>query len=61
MIELLHCPQCGEEAEELVEGYCQECTNDNYSELFAHNCRKERWARMNEQERENEIRQAALS
>ncbi|MCA9340431.1 MAG: hypothetical protein KDA17_05945 [Candidatus Saccharibacteria bacterium] len=58
MSELLHCPQCGEYVEGLVEGYCQECTNNNYSELFEHNWQQERWARMNEQEREHEIRQA---
>lgn len=57
MSELLHCPQCGEDAEGLIEGYCQECTNDNYNELFSHNWQQERWSRMNEQERENEIRQ----
>lgn len=51
----LHCPQCGEECEELVEGYCQECANDNYNEIFAHNYQQERWARMNEQERQDEI------
>ncbi len=46
----MYCPQCGEETEQLVEGYCQDCANDNYAAIFEREWQQERWARMNEQE-----------
>lgn len=51
-----NCPQCGEKAEVFVEGYCQDCTNNNYMELTEFSWARERWARMSQQERMQEIR-----
>lgn len=56
----LCCPQCGLETEVFEEGYCQPCNEENYSHIYAENWQRERWLRMDSQEREYEIRQAML-
>jgi len=53
----IYCPQCGEEAEDLVEGYCQECTDQNYSELFDHQHRFDEWQKLSEKEKDRRINQ----
>ena len=50
------CPQCGEDAEQLVEGYCQDCTNDNYSNLFRHNFEFNEWNNLSDKERQDRIK-----
>lgn len=52
----LHCPQCGESAEELHEGYCKECCNENQEVLDRHNAEHDRWERMDNERREEAIR-----
>ena len=54
----LACPQCGEPTEELHEGYCRECCDDNQYSLDAHNAGFDRWERMSDRERGDEIRRA---
>lgn len=54
----LNCPQCGEPTEELHEGYCKECCDENNAALFQHNFNYDRWAHMSDSERDSEIRRA---
>lgn len=56
----LHCPQCGEPTEELHEGYCEECCNQNQAELDRHNAEYDHWNRMNAERREEEIRRGCI-
>ncbi len=34
---MTNCPQCGELSEQLHEGYCEQCCNDNQAALDRHN------------------------
>lgn len=54
----LYCPQCGEDCEELVEGYCSDCAEENQRELDLHNLQYDRWKGLTDQQREDEIKSA---
>jgi len=54
----MHCPQCGNDCDRLDEGYCPDCTRENYAQLFAHNFEYRRWQQMSDSERSDEIRRA---
>lgn len=51
----LYCPQCGEDCEELVEGYCYYCTAKNYSELQAHEWQQKWWNSLSEEEKARQV------
>ena len=53
---VLHCPQCGEPVEQLHEGYCEDCCNQNQAELDRHNAEYDHWNRMDDERREEAIR-----
>ena len=52
------CPQCGEPTEELHEGYCAECCEENQTRLDLHNASFDAWERMSDSQRGAEIRNA---
>lgn len=51
----LYCPQCGEDCEELVEGYCQECTDQNYKNLNEFEAQKRWWNSLPDEEKDRQI------
>lgn len=51
----LSCPQCGEDCEDLIEGYCQECTDQNYNELQAHEAQERWWNSLSEEEKKRQV------
>ena len=55
---MLHCPQCGLETETFHEGYCQECCAENQRCLDEHNMSYDRWQRLSNEERDEEVRRA---
>lgn len=58
MMNAFNCPQCGEQAETLHEGYCEPCRSDNQSALDGHNFKHDRWAQMSDSDRDAEIKRA---
>jgi hypothetical protein len=52
----MNCPQCGMECKELVEGYCQDCTDENYNNLFKHQAELEHWESLTAKEKERKIK-----
>lgn len=54
----LACPQCGEDTDELHEGYCLECCQANQTALDAHNALFDWWESLSFRERRNQIRKA---
>ena len=52
------CPQCGEEADRLTEGYCDACNRENYNALLLHEESYKRWNKLSDQERYREIMEA---
>ena len=57
---MFDCPQCSEETEELHEGYCKECCDENNKALHTHNHHYDRWSRLPEEERVADIVAATL-
>jgi hypothetical protein len=55
-----HCPQCGEKASVLYEGYCEECRMANQSALDQHNAQFDRWERLSDDARWAEIKNARI-
>lgn len=55
---LWDCPQCGEGAEQLHEGYCRECCNENQRALDEHNEAYDRWRAMSQDQRDAAIKRA---
>jgi hypothetical protein len=53
-----HCPQCGNETDRLHEGYCEDCRNANQAALDEHNAAYDRWQKMTDRERADDIRRA---
>lgn len=51
-----YCPQCGEDADEFQEGVCVDCRHENQERLDQHNWAYDRWSRMTDNERWDEIR-----
>jgi ribosomal protein L37E len=54
----LYCPQCGEDTDELHEGYCEVCCYNNQQALDDHNYSYRMWQELSRQEREDQIRRA---
>lgn len=52
------CPQCGEPAERLCEGYCEPCSEANQAALDLHNIEHDRWQAMTDRQRDHAIREA---
>lgn len=52
------CPQCGCECGRLEAGICRDCYRDNHEELLLHNASFDRWERLSDDERDDEIRRA---
>ena len=52
------CPQCGNPCEELVEGYCAECSKENNDRLHDHNHQYDEWQKLNDAERSARIKTA---
>lgn len=52
------CPQCGEPAETLHEGCCEQCCAGNQAALDDHNFQYDRWERLSSFQRHAEIKQA---
>ncbi|MCW8988353.1 MAG: hypothetical protein OQK75_11870 [Gammaproteobacteria bacterium] len=57
-MEELYCPQCGERTEQLHEGYCEECCNENQVALDKHNAEYDHWNRLDSERREEEIKRS---
>lgn len=57
---VLYCPQCGGPTEELHEGYCEECCQQNQMELDYFNTEYEYWNRMSNVQREEAIRRGYI-
>lgn len=53
-----YCPQCGEDAPELHEGYCEGCCRERQRELDEHNAAVDLWGRMTTGQRDAAIRNA---
>ena len=56
---MFYCPQCGEDTETLDEGYCPECSQNNRDTLALHHAQYDRWNRMTDKQRDDEIRKAS--
>jgi hypothetical protein len=52
------CPQCGGDTPALHEGYCEPCRDSNQRALDLHNAQFDRWERMTDKERGEEIRRS---
>jgi glutaredoxin-related protein len=52
------CPQCATVVEQLHEGYCEQCCNENQAALDRHNFEYDYWNRMDNERREEAIRRA---
>ncbi|UUJ74487.1 hypothetical protein [Microcystis phage Mae-Yong1326-1] len=52
------CPQCGEPAERLCEGYCEPCRDANQAALDQHNAEHGAWEAMTDAQRGLAIRAA---
>lgn len=55
----LFCPDCGEQVEQLFEGYCNECHNERQAALDEHNARFDWWNSLTDAEKDAQIRRAA--
>ena len=51
----VYCTQCGEDCNEFVEGYCKDCTDQNYKELNDFQRSLVWWDSLTNKEREFEI------
>lgn len=60
-MDFFDCPQCGEEAEVFVEGYCSDCSKANYDELHTFNQHKAWWDGLTDEEKGKQIDQACIS
>ena len=56
--EQFDCPQCGDPTDTLHEGCCEQCCTSNQAALDDHNRQHDRWARLNNAQRDSEIKQA---
>ncbi len=52
----LNCPQCGEPTEQLHEGYCEECCNQNQYDLDCFNARHDWWNGLTRKQKDEAIR-----
>jgi len=54
------CPQCGDDTDELVEGYCSFCYEVNQLALDEHNAGYDAWQELSDAERWDYIKDAAI-
>ena len=52
----LQCPQCGEPTEQLHEGYCEECCNQNQYDLDCFNARHDWWNGLTRKQKDEAIK-----
>ena len=52
------CPQCGEPTLQFYEGYCEQCCLENQAALDKHNADYDYWTRLDNERREELIRQS---
>ncbi len=52
------CKQCGYETVDFYEGYCKECCEQNQQELDDHNFQYDRWQKLSDKKRDDEIKNA---
>ncbi len=57
---MFDCPQCSFESEEIYEGYCKECCEENQKTLDQHNFEFDRWESMTDAQRDNDIKRAIV-
>jgi predicted amidophosphoribosyltransferase len=50
------CSQCGESTEELYEGVCWHCCDENQHDLYEHNTHYDWWESLGDSERDSIIR-----
>lgn len=55
-----YCPQCGEDAEVISEGYCEECCYQRQLAVDCHNARMKWWDSLSEPEKTDQIKRGAL-
>ena len=55
---MFDCPQCDQPSKEFREGYCLDCCAENQRLLDEHNASFDRWQRLTDDERSDEIRRA---
>jgi hypothetical protein len=53
-----NCPQCGEETEQLYEGYCKDCCDENQNNLDCFNARHDWWNSLTQQQKDEAIKRA---
>ncbi len=56
--EEVYCPQCGADCEQLHEGHCEPCCEQNQKELDEHNASYDRWQGLSDEQRASEIKLA---
>lgn len=57
---MFYCPQCEGDTEQLHEGYCQSCRDENQNNLDRHNFEFDYWETLTDKERDNKIKQAIV-
>lgn len=53
-----NCPQCGCFCDELVEGYCEDCTESNYHDLLSHILSQDIWNSLTDEQKTLAIKKA---
>lgn len=54
-LEDFDCPQCGEECDELIEGFCRDCTDNNYNEIAVNIAQERWWNSLSEEEKRRQV------
>ena len=57
-IQELPCPQCGIDSDNFDQGVCAFCCSENQLELNAYNLNFDRWSRLSDRQRKDEIEKA---
>lgn len=58
---MMTCTGCGFDAEQFCEGYCVDCQRDRQRALDLHNAQFDRWERLTDSQRRDEIRRAGAA
>ena len=54
------CPACGEDTDDMREGFCPDCRRERQGRLDEHNARFDWWESLTEAERDMQIKRAML-
>jgi hypothetical protein len=54
-LEDYYCPCCGLDTDQLYEGYCKPCLNQKQYDLDTYNNSYDRWGKLTDEQRNNEI------